>query len=322
MSKESIHWLRAICENYQAGKDIYNMLAETLKESPGAELIVSPANLGDTVFIASLAEAYKKAHNIKTLLIVAKERQAEAVKWFNGVDAVVGLSDDEIIRLRYYFTISENFYSNGIRYGHVPCEFLLEYPGVFFHASPGFGGDTLMHVWEERILDIPKDSKTSDLVVPPGIKAPSENVSKYENAVLIAPAAFTNHGIPESFWEKLTAALLEKGYEVYNNTGGLAYDKIIKGTKVFDATTVELILNAPLFKHVVSVRSGFTDLVSKTDAPLTVLHQTKDSNVDMRIEYGSCIDDIRDLGRMEDIYPFYYISEKENELIEAIMENI
>jgi len=315
-------WLKITAELYNAGHNLYNMIAQTLEETEDTQVIVSPANLGDTVFIASLAEEYKKTYNIKNLIIVAKERQAQAVKWFNGVDDILGLSDDEIIALRYYFVISKNFYSHKIRYGHVPCEFYLEYPNVFIHEPPGFGGDTLMHVWQERILHISKDCPISSLVVPDGIVPSKDNIEKFKNAILLAPAAFTNKGIPISFWNKLASVLIRNGYDVYNNNGGLSYDILIDGIKTFDATTEDLIINTPLFKHVVSVRSGFTDLVSKVPSSLTVLHLGGNPSGSLRVEYGKRNDDVRDLGRIENIYPIVYCGEREDEIINLILENI
>lgn len=316
-----LSWLEETFDRYSQGKAIYDVCVNVLKESPGAELIVSPANLGDTVFIGTLAKQYKKTHNVDTLLIAAKQRQADAVEWFDGVDAVMPLEDYEMICLRHYFIISRKFYENGIRYGHIPCYVDWNIPNNFLHIEPGFRGDSLINVWKKRILDLPDDSELGGIIVPPNngiVVCPA----KYGNAVLIAPAAFTNKGIPETFWEKLVAKLNEKGIEVYCNSGGLSYDKIIKGTKECRMSTRELILNAPLFKHVIGVRSGFTDLVTKTSARLTVLHLGGTMDSPLYIEYGSGNDDVRDLGRVEDIFPYKYCAEREDELIDLILQDV
>ncbi len=316
-----LDWLEETFDRYSKGKAIYDVCVNVLKESPGSELIVSPANLGDTVFIATLAKEYKKAHNINTLLIAAKQRQADAVDWFDGVDAIMGMTDYEMMCLRYYFVISRKFYENGIRYGHIPCYIDPNFPNTFLHIEPGFVGDSLLNIWKRRILDLPDNSELGGIIIPPnnGIVACP---AKYGNTVLIAPAAFTNKGIPETFWEKLVAKLNEIGIEVYCNSGGLYYDRIIKGTMECILSTKELIINAPLFKHVISVRSGFTDLVTKTSAKLTVLHLGGTTDSPLEVEYGSRNDDVRDLGRMDDIYPYEYCAEREDELIDLIINDI
>lgn len=316
-----LNWLDSVCDIYAKGKEIYTMLAETLKESSGVELIVSPANLGDTVFIATLSMAYKETHHINNLIICAKERQAEAVEWFEGVDGTVGLDDQQMMCLRYYFTISRNFYSNGIRYGHIPCYIDAAVPNSFMHIPPGFGGIPLISVWEKRILDLPDRSPTCEIVVPEEILQ-SRDMNKYNGAVLIAPAAFTNKGIPESFWEKIVVELKKRGVTVYCNSGGLYYDKLISGAIECVLSTKELILNAPLFRHVIAVRSGFTDLVSKTDARLTVLHLGGTEDGSLSIEYGTTGDDVRDLGRITGIFPYRYCAGREDELIQLILSNI
>lgn len=316
----NLKWLDNVCNFYAKGKEIYDGCARILAESPGSELIVSPANLGDTVFIATLSVAYKKAHGVKNLLIAAKQRQAEAAEWFEGVDGILGLDDLEMMFLRYYFTISRNYYANGIRYGHVPGYVDYNYPDTFFHIPPGFSGMSLMSVWEKRILDIPEHSETCNIRIPEGIS--SARADEYRNAVLIAPAAFTNRGIPDSFWEKLSEAIIQRGHRVYCNSGGLQYYKLIQGTSELVLSTKELIVNAPLFKHVIAVRSGFTDLVTKTDASMTVLHLGETQGMPLAIEYGTRDDDVRDLGRMEGIFPVLYDAEREDELISMILDKI
>ena len=316
-----LNWLDSICNIYAEGRDIYMMLADTLKKSPGVEMIVSSANLGDTVFIATLSKAYKETHNVKNLLICAKERQADAVEWFEGVDGTVGLNDAEMSSLRYYFTISRNFYSNGIRYGHIPCFIDAAIPDTFVHIPPGFGGIPLISVWEKRILDLPEHSPKCDIVVPEEM-IKNRDTTKYNDAVLIAPAAFTNKGIPEKFWERLVAELKKRGLTVYCNSGRLYYDKLISGTIECVSSTKELILTAPLFRHVIAVRSGFTDLVSKTDAHLTVLHLGAAADEPLRVEYGTIGDDVRDLGRIDNIFPFKYNADREEELIRLILSDI
>ncbi len=316
-----LDWLDSICNIYAKGLELYQVMANTLKESPGTEIIISPANLGDTVFIATLSKAYKSEHHIQNLLICAKERQANAVEWFEGVDGIIGLSDEEMMCLRYYFTVSRNFYSNGIRYGHIPCFIDASIPNSFAHIDPGFDGSPLITVWERRILDLPDHSPTGDIKIPEDVLAGIDR-NKFENSVLIAPAAFTNKGIPVTFWEKMVARLKAMGLTIYCNSGGLPYDCVIEGSIECVLSTKELIVNAPLFTHVISVRSGFTDLVSKTTANLTVLHLGGQKEGDLRVEYGERWDDVRDLGRMEGIYPINYCGDREDEIIGLIVDNV
>ena len=318
---EKLDKVELICLYWERGKELYNTFIKTLKSLPSTEIIVSSANLGDTVFIATLAKAYKEQHHVKNLLICAKKRQAEAVEWFEGVDGTIPLDDTEMVCLRYYFTISRKFYENGIRYGHIPCDIEWLYPGSFFHIAPRFKGAPLITIWEERILDLKKNSPTGEIVVSDTF-IPYENEEKYKNAVLIAPAAFTNKGIPESFWEKLTTSLKEKGLEVYCNSGGLPYDQIINGSQELVLGTKELIVNAGFFKHIIAVRSGFTDLVSKTDAKMSVLHLGGTVDGPLRVEYGTRNDDVRDLGRMEGIFPIQYCAEREDEIIQLLLEDV
>ena len=122
--------------------------------------------------------------------------------------------------------------------------------------------------------------------------------------------------------EKLVEELTRLGYKVFCNSGGLDYDMVIKGSIELRISTKDLILCSSFFKHIVAVRSGFTDLVSKTDAPLTVLHLGGKVDGALRVEYGARLDDVRDLGRLEGIYPIEYCQEREEEIIKLIIEDI
>lgn len=319
--EEKLKNIELVCQLYELGRKLYDSILESIKDISGIGVIVSPANLGDTVFIATLAKEYKKTHNISTLIIVAKKRQAEAAKLFEGVDETIGLDDNEMLGLRYYFTISRKFFENHIHYGHIPCDIRWEEPGMFYHIPPGFGGMPLMDVWTQRIFKLPQKPELSEIMLSDE-DIPYENEQKFRNTVLIAPAAFTNKGIPESFWEKLVREIKNKGYEVYCNSGGLSYDKVIKGSTELVLGTKELVCNSLFFKHIIAVRSGFTDLVSKTNAPLTVLHLGGNKEMPLRVELGSRGDDVRDLGRQEDIFPVVYCVDREDELIRLILENI
>ena len=211
-------------------------------------------------------------------------------------------------------------YENRIRYGHIPCNIDWTEPGAFYHVPPGFGGMPLIRVWENRILDLPEGSPLGNIRVPEGVRG--ENAERFRNAVLIAPAAFTNKGIPDSFWEKLAVALRKEGFDVYCNSGGLSYDKIIVGTTEYVSSTKELIVNAPLFRHVIGVRSGFTDIVAKTGARMSVLHLGAPDDAVSRVEYGTRYDDVRDLGRMEGIFPVIRVPEKDEEVINLLLEDV
>ena len=78
--EEKLKLIDNLCSFYALGREIYDSIKSSLQETPGMEIIVSSATLGDTVFIATLAAAYKEAHNVEHLIIVVKERQAQAVE--------------------------------------------------------------------------------------------------------------------------------------------------------------------------------------------------------------------------------------------------
>ncbi|WP_313186529.1 hypothetical protein [Lacrimispora sp.] len=95
LNEARMDWLSGVYESSKVGDEICQLLVQKAGKVIG--ILYSTANVGDTVWLAFLAEAYKKHYGYKHLLFAARERQADILELFPGVDGTVPLEDSVLI---------------------------------------------------------------------------------------------------------------------------------------------------------------------------------------------------------------------------------
>lgn len=129
------------------------------------------------------------------------------------------------------------------------------------------------------------------------------------NTVVLMPYAKTVSWIEESFWENLAVHLKEEGYKVFTNVA--ENEKTIAGTETLSLNILETVQFCSACKAVISLRSGFCDLLSVvTDMPLFVVNPEKEnlSSFNVRVLWGR-----------ENAYNIN-LFEKEDQCIEQILK--
>lgn len=116
-----------------------------------------------------------------------------------------------------------------------------------------------------------------------------------ENFVFVAPEAFAYQMYYENFWEDVVKILQKSGYDVFINTvagkGDVASSSYtndksriidldsIDNVKSFYLTVAEAYALACRAKKIISQRSGFSELLVQTNAPMCVIYSGTDRNV-------------------------------------------
>ena len=99
------------------------------------------------------------------------------------------------------------------------------------------------------------------------------NLNKF---VFIAPEANSTNLLDKSFWNDIVVYLKEKGYDVFCNVMDNA--NIINGTKTTYLTFSESYILAQKAKCIISLRSGFVELLSTIDIPIFVIYNMVNNN--------------------------------------------
>ena len=298
MNDQRRQQLEILYEKCHIGEEIYNTIKKSLPEKQ--EVIVSPGHLGDLVWLAMLADTYKKYHGIDKLIFVIRDGMEEIANMYAAIDGITALPENMMDALNTYMLIKKFYYANGIRYGHWPSDmYEIEVPG-----------DSFEHAYE-IILDIPLNSKKVVMNIP--VIDQSASDSLLHKTVLLAPGIFSLVGQPATFWNKIAAALREKGYEVYNNWGGKSYDIEIDSVEKLELSLKELVQIAGSFKLIIAARSGICDLLANTTARLMTIYPEKGE--DKKIFYS-----LNALSLEDNLFSMVYDPEQEDGLIDEIME--
>ena len=262
-------WLKRIYESSKVGEEVYQLL--TKKAGRGIGVIYSPSNVEDIFWLTALAEEYKKRYKYKHLLFTARERQADVLARFPGIDGTIPLNDDLNLCLRYYIMVQRLYYANDIRYGHFLTDLTWE-PPYFIHCLP-CESSRLKHMWD-TVLGLPYNTKKST----PAIDKIADDVKgNLRKAILMMLGSFTIRGIPAVLWRKLAYELQKRGYEVYTNYSGLPYDIMLENTNKLETSLREIAAVSLYFKSIIGIRSGICDLLSMTGCSLNVLYLSQDA---------------------------------------------
>lgn len=139
----------------------------------------------------------------------------------------------------------------------------------------GYKGLYFTGLFRRFVFNLPDDVKPKH----PTFRDESERIKKVfreyglhsNRTVILSPYSNTLSDLPTSFWEGITAELVDKGYTVATNSGGKT-EPAIKGTvAVFFPLDIapQIIEEAGAF---IGVRSGFCDVISGTKAKKIILY--------------------------------------------------
>ena len=250
---------------YQAGEMLYDALAK--KRPENTDIVISPKQIGDTVWLAAYAEAYKEEYKCR-VMFVAKNSQLPILKKYSGVDYIFGIDDSEMEAISLYIVRNELWYENHIYYGNHPGLVVLNKENYGISMSiPDYDS-----IAEERRAVFKLES-TAQLSKMDRNILQGEKCGEYENSVMLMPSANTFKTIPLAFWEKLAKHFSDDlGYKVYTNYNGLENEIMIPGTEPFASTLEEISALAESFKLFVGLRSGICDYLAACNANLAVIY--------------------------------------------------
>lgn len=239
-------------------------------KDPSTIYFVCPYGIGDTLFIASLINAYKSYYSIEKVVLVVKKSQSDLPDFFRSVDGKI-VSDSIVHTLTKYSKNRQRFLEDNYRYGHFILNHDWPEPGQLL----GIGGLNLIDIYKRCVLKIPLDANMELLHTTVGTLKMKEYQKKYgsnEKVVLLMPYAITLTRLPIEFWEKIAYQLKQKSYMVYTNVKDTS-ELPIKGTKDICLSLKDLFIISRTFHWIcIALRSGICDLLGYSDVPLITIH--------------------------------------------------
>ncbi|MCR5603812.1 MAG: hypothetical protein K6G27_08940 [Lachnospiraceae bacterium] len=306
-----------ITERLEKGEQLYKQLMEARPE--GADLIVCPEHLGDTIWIAVFASAYLQEHNCNSVYYVVKEFQNEMVMLFPDVGGTIALSNEEMTLLRTYMIVMRLWNQNHIIYAHSRADLVykdnrflfVQYPEGISMADTrlrwlGVNGNYM----PSKMLQLEDDQDT-------------ELSDMFGKAILLLPTAQSMQSIPKAFWKSLVERYLDEGYTVYTNYNGFKYEYVVEGTKPLSSTIMELARISPYFAQIIALRSGACDLLAETESNLSTLYCYEMPERGIVLNPGDVKwDSIHLLTDRKEMYYYQYLPGESDELISVLFEHV
>ncbi len=309
----------------EKGEKVYQDIL-SLRED-GADYVICPEHIGDSIWIAAFIADYKATHDCEKVYLVGKDSQVEIIGRFPEVDGTVAITTEEMLNLRRYIYYTDNYDKNHIVFAHFKSVFFLNANGFFVQHLPDerMLGD--MVSTRKRMLGIPDDYQVSPrrmLLFDDGNN--EELKEMFSNAVLFCPTMQTQQGyLPDALFETLAKKYSDIGYKCYTNYNGFSYERMIADTTPLASSLSEFSVIAPYFKQVIAVRSGACDLLAQTDANLSVIYHSNDvwnaSNVlASPEEIGQMT--MFGLTKRDHLAEYVYIEGRENEFYDAVFAQL
>lgn len=224
---------------------------------------LSPCGLGDTLILVSLKETLENFYNLKIHFLVKPTHQI--IMNLYNIDSYTVVDMPSLKKLR------EKIDKNQINNNQVSG-------GKLFIAHPLFikdesilktfnAGKISFYEMYLNMLGLSSNIKFNDRIIELKTnideineKLKKHNIKDINNLILIAPEADSCPTFPNSYWEKVIEKYRMLGYDVLTNAK--SEKNSIRGTKFMPLTIEEAILIAQKCAGIISLRSGFCDVVA------------------------------------------------------------
>lgn len=265
--------------------------------------ICCPASIGDTLYVAAFARAYKKENlSVQRVCLILKKGHEELGTLFSSVDQVL-VSDEIVEILDYYSLYTQTWRLKNYIYGHFKKNLHFEYDKEYFLEN------SILSRYRRLILNLPEAAELEQAVLNRESSKPKDR----KQDVVIMPYARTAKLLPLSFWEELVRRLKQKGYTVFTNVGG-EKEKPVTGTKPLRESLLNTAALCGDFRAVISLRSGLSDLLGFTGVKLVVINTSEE----LYREWN-----LKDVFGREEIYNMNCFEDRDqDEEIEEIMRII
>lgn len=309
--------INGLTEEMEKGEQLYKELMEARPD--GADLIVCPEHLGDTIWIAVFASAYLKEHDCESVYYVVKDSQNEMVMNFPDVGGTIALTNKEMDWLRTYMTVMSLWNKNHIVYAHFRGALLYKDNVLSLVQYPE--GDDMVE--SRRCWLGINEEYTPSRMLPSDTEDAPELLELFGKSVLLMPTAQSVQSIPKAFWKSLAEKYTDEGYTVYTNYNGFEYEYVVEGTKPLSSTIMELARISPYFAQIIALRSGACDLLAETESNLSTLYCYEMPDRGIVLNPGDIKwDSLHLLTGRKEMYYYQYLPGESDELISVLFEHV
>lgn len=258
--------------NKLRARQLYTQLSQ---RSEGTTLtLICPHGIGDTYVVCAFASRLKQQTGAHKVIVITKPSQQSIPLLFEGIDESISMPlDPDVLHFMPSLYTGVPFTYPGVFVAHMNY-----YPSGDITRSLGYKlGDTFFSMtdayrvlfgWSDRRVPLSKPRISTSIHKRAQHRFRTWKVRKGKT-VLLAPETTTTANIQDqSSWKELAAALEQKGFDVVTMCVGNEARYLHPVSFPLD----EAIPLAELCGTVVSMRSGFVDLLSSAKTRLVIAY--------------------------------------------------
>lgn len=259
------------------GNNVYTLgEVDGFLEMEGIELrrdvyyIVCPYGIGDTLYVASLIESFKRYRSMtQKVWLVVKKGHGQMPDWFDAVDEKL-ISDELVKVLNIFCVLTGTWELNNFLYGH----FRKNDKWVLLPEFAECEEKSLLYRYRKLVFHLPEDCLPEEPKIFPQGELLDSLIKKYRiggQSVILMPYAYSIERLSADFWEEIARLLHDTGHEVFTNVKDDS-EPPIRGTTGLCADIATMAALCEKCGLVIALRSGICDVLYYTEAKLVVIN--------------------------------------------------
>lgn len=261
---------------------------------------------GDIFFVSRYLNAFMQREKISSgLFLLGGTAELSVTKLFPEVFKKVKcmiINEEDIYNLMRFRLFAGCKNVNIIHFHH--CSYTPQL--TVTDMMEGYHGLTMTDLYLHTTLNMKYD------MVPdkPAFAEDQTSVTKFfENndlqpgrTVVLAPYSVSGGRLPETFWERLAACLLNNGYSVCTNSSDPQREPVITGTTRIFFTFVQSKSYLEYAGYFIGYRSGLCDIIGGLNCKKIVIYASKDMSEGFLMSYVG----LSNMGLSNDVIEFEY----------------
>lgn len=257
---------------FRMGEDNGFLVYEDIQLDHDTLHIVCPYGIGDTLYVASLAESLKTVRSINKICLIIKRAHNQIPDWFDAVDEKI-VSDEMVNALNIFSIAFGTWELKNYLYGH----FHKDTNGFLFPEYGACEVKNMIYRYKKLVLHLPTDCLLEEPKIVPDEMLFEKLMTEYKigkHSIILMPYANSTSLVSNEFWEVLTNILVDLGYVVFTNVKDLE-ELPIQGTIGLCADLATMAAICENCRLVISLRSGICDVLAFTETNLFVINLTE-----------------------------------------------
>lgn len=233
----------------ELNKKYYKDIAQKYELSDDYYIFVTTNGLGDTFFVASFVEEFKKKYNAKVAILLRDEKFVELLSLFKDIDKII-VDKNWCFKSFTSDNTSQKVQSKKVM--RVAFPYVSDEPPLFWAQHYAY------------LMGLDNTAKMSELQTPDDYLMMAEAEYRKMNlnpdkTIILSPYAryFDCTVLDNSFWEELANNLISQGYSVVFNTNK---DEFQKFNCIFPKKILLLTAMIKKSAYFISFRAGINDV--------------------------------------------------------------